>query len=230
MEDTLYIIIILALVLEICANKLKKKKAYHKRKNSNKKKNIFSDLFKTNPSYNETEYNYTPTPETPQPEQPQPEAPQPEPEEKKEEPFDFSYMPYKKRLLLTKTEYAFYTVLVKECYKRKLLVCPKVRLEDLVYITDKEHPFKYRGYVKSRHVDFVITDIRLNALAAIELDDPSHNTYKAAKTDRFKNELFKTINTPLIRIKTGTDYLTQITVVFDNLNFNANTTMSKTQP
>ena len=219
MEAELIIIIILLIfgpkiITEIKRN-LRKSKNYKKHKKEYERNINYNNYTNT-----QTEYTYTPTPE------PQ----QPEPEEKKEEPFDYSYMPYKKRLLLTKTEYAFYTVLARECYKRKLLVCPKVRLEDLVYITDKEHPFKYRGYVKSRHVDFVITDIRLNALAAIELDDPSHDTYKAAKTDRFKNELFKTINVPLVRVKTGTDYITQITIIFDNLNFNANTTMSKTQP
>jgi hypothetical protein len=105
-----------------------------------------------------------------------------------------------------------------------------MRLEDLVIITDKEHPLKYRGYVKSRHVDFVITDLRLNAVAAIELDDPSHNNMKVAKIDRFKNELFKTINVPLIRIKTGTEYATQLAVVFDQLNLNTNTTMAKNAP
>ena len=215
----LIIIIIVLKFIETFKKDIKKKKTYKRHKKEYEKYNY-------NNNKQNTYYQENPTPS----DIPAPEPQQPEPEEKKEEPFDYSYMPYKKRLILTKTEYAFYTVLVKECYKRKLLVCPKVRLEDLVYVTDKEHPLRYRGYVKSRHVDFVITDIRLNALAAIELDDPSHDTYKAAKTDRFKNELFKTINVPLIRVKTGTDYITQITIIFDNLNFNTNTTMAKTQP
>lgn len=217
--------LIIILILLVFGYKIVKdiKKDLRKKKNYKKHKKEYEA---------QKNYNYTQNPyhQENSSQSSAPEPPQPEPEEKKEEPFDYSYMPYKKRLLLTKTEYAFYTVLIKECYKRKLLVCPKVRLEDLVYVTDKEHPFKYRGYVKSRHVDFVITDIRLNALAAIELDDPSHETYKAAKTDRFKNELFKKINVPLVRIKTGTDYITQITIIFDNLNFNTNTTMAKTQP
>ena len=38
------------------------------------------------------------------------------------------------------------------------------------------------------------------------------------KTDKFKNELFKTIGVPLIRIKVGTDYAMQLNAVFNHLN------------
>ncbi|MDE7211838.1 MAG: DUF2726 domain-containing protein, partial [Lachnospiraceae bacterium] len=34
---------------------------------------------------------------------------------------------------------------------------------------------KYRGYIKSRHVDFLICDSALHILAALELNDPSHS-------------------------------------------------------
>ena len=57
--------------------------------------------------------------------------------------YDFSYMPYKKADLLTKTEYTFLIPLSKECNKRKLLICPKVRLEDIAYVTDTKNKQKY---------------------------------------------------------------------------------------
>ena len=44
---------------------------------------------------------------------------------------NYTYMPYRKANLLTKTEYTFFVILVKETLKRRLLVCPKVRLEDI---------------------------------------------------------------------------------------------------
>ncbi len=148
-----------------------------------------------------------------------------EPEQNKEQKdesyssdFDYSYMPYKKANLLTKTEYAFFFALMKECNKRKIMVCPKVRLEDVAYVTDKNNRLKYRGYVKSRHIDFILVTMRCEILAGVELDDPSHDNEKAAKTDRFKNELFKTIEVPLIRIKVGTDYATELNTVFNQLN------------
>ena len=140
--------------------------------------------------------------------------------------FDYSYMPYKKANLLTKTEYAFYFVLMQECRKRKIMVCPKVRLEDVAYVTDKNNRLKYRGYVKSRHIDFILVSMRCEILAGVELDDPSHDNEKAAKTDRFKNELFKTIEVPLIRIRVGTDYATELNTVFNRLNLTGLTTQT----
>ena len=64
--------------------------------------------------------------------------------------------PYEKKLLLTKTEYAFYKILKEKCDSRNLLICPKVRMEDFVKVTDKKNVLKYRGYIRSRHIDFLI--------------------------------------------------------------------------
>lgn len=128
-----------------------------------------------------------------------------------------NYYPYAKGNLLTKTEHTFFITLVREALKRRLLVCPKVRLEDIIFVTDKQSRNKYRGYIKSRHVDFVLLNTNCETVAAIELDDPSHNTAKAAKTDQFKNELFSAVKIPLIRICTGTDYIKEINYAFDEL-------------
>ena len=127
--------------------------------------------------------------------------------------YNSSYMPYAKGHLLTKTEHAFFVTLVREALKRRLLVCPKVRLEDIIFVTDKKNRDKFRGYIKSRHVDFVLINAHCETVAAIELDDPSHEHNEAKKTDRFKNELFQKVKIPLIRIKTGTDYITQLTYI-----------------
>ena len=79
---------------------------------------------------------------------------------------------------------------------------------------------KYRGYIKSRHVDFLICDNKLNIIMGIELDDNSHNKESAKKTDEFKNKLFETINIPLERVKVSSgDYEQQI---IDILNKHAN--------
>lgn len=132
---------------------------------------------------------------------------------------NFERMPYKKAKILTKTEFEFFVILTLEAHKRRLLVCPKVRLEDIAHVTEYKNRNKYRGYIKSRHVDFALIDTQGNTIAAIELDDPSHNTREAAYIDRFKNELFKTIEIPLIRIKTGIDYKSQIIVAFDQMPY-----------
>lgn len=118
--------------------------------------------------------------------------------------------PYRKKYLLTKTEYFFYNELKNRIEFYKIIICPKVRLEDFVEVTDRQHIQKYRGYIKSRHVDFLLCDYKLHIIGAIELDDSSHNTSKAMITDNFKNNLFNTIGIKLFRISTKEDYAKQI--------------------
>ena len=126
--------------------------------------------------------------------------------------------PYEKRMLLTKTEYAFYKILKAECDKRGYLICPKVRMEDFLYVTNEKEKAKYRGYVKSRHIDFIICDSELYMLCGIELDDPSHDSKKAQKIDRFKDDVFETIGVPLYRIKVvDGNYREQLNKAFKNL-------------
>ncbi len=126
--------------------------------------------------------------------------------------------PYEKRMLLTKTEYAFYKILKAECDKRDYLICPKVRMEDFLYVTCENEKAKYRGYVKSRHIDFIICDSELYMLCGIELDDASHNSKEAQKIDRFKDDVFETIGVPLYRIKVSDgNYREQLNKVFKNL-------------
>ena len=121
--------------------------------------------------------------------------------------------PYKKKLLLTKSEYVFFKALKQKCGNR-YMICPKVRMEDFLTVTDKEQRAKYRGYIKSRHIDFVLCDSDLRILAGIELDDSSHNGTEAKKIDKFKDEVFKQIGVPLFRIKeTKSGYETQIDAV-----------------
>ena len=130
----------------------------------------------------------------------------------------FKKYPYKKRNLLTKTEYKFYKVLKKECDRRDYLICPKVRMEDFLEVTCKENRLKYRGYIKSRHIDFIICDSELRMLCGIELDDYTHDTREAKKADVFKNNVFKKIAVPLFRIYVGQEsYEEQLQEVFYRL-------------
>ncbi len=108
--------------------------------------------------------------------------------------------PYERKMLLTPTEYRFYKILKERCDKARLLICPKVRMEDFLYVTDRRNMNKYRGYIKSRHIDFILCDRDLHMLAGLELDDLSHSAPAAVRVDLFKNNVFKKIGVPLYRI------------------------------
>lgn len=73
-------------------------------------------------------------------------------------------LPYEKKMLLTKTEYGFWKCLKQKCDEKGFIICPKVRMEDFLSVTvkDKRQLMKYRGYIKSRHIDFMICDSALH--------------------------------------------------------------------
>lgn len=126
-------------------------------------------------------------------------------------------LPYEKKMLLTKTEYGFWKCLKQKCDEKGFIICPKVRMEDFLSVTvkDKKQLMKYRGYIKSRHIDFMICDSALHILAGLELDDRSHNSANAQKTDLFKNQVFTVIGLPLFRVIIGGEsYEAQLTRIF----------------
>lgn len=118
--------------------------------------------------------------------------------------------PYEQKHLLTKTEYNFYKILYDYAIENDLLICPKVRMEDFLRVTDKNNYAKFRGYIKSRHIDFLICDSSLRLLCGLELDDSSHNNKDVQVIDNFKDNVFKAIHLPLFRIKTSSNYEAEI--------------------
>lgn len=109
--------------------------------------------------------------------------------------------PYESKPLLTRREYSFYRLLKREADTRRLLICPKVGLKDLMDVSDRRNFLQYFRRISQKHVDFVICDRNLNVLFAIELDDRSHDTEEARRRDRFKDKAFKAAGIPLKRIR-----------------------------
>ena len=109
--------------------------------------------------------------------------------------------PYRARPILTRREYSFYLLLQREASRRRLIVCPKVGMKDLLEVTNQKHYMKYFRQIAQKHVDFVICDQELRVLFAVELDDSSHDTEEAKKRDQFKDRAFKAARIPLQRIR-----------------------------
>ena len=119
--------------------------------------------------------------------------------------------------VLTKSEYAFYNILEDKCDYADLIICPKVRLEDFINVRNIKEKQSYRGRIKSRHVDFLICDREMKPLCGIELDDSSHNSWKAQKNDTFKNELYSAIGLKLYRVKTGSNFEAKIDFIIHEI-------------
>ena len=79
-----------------------------------------------------------------------------------------------------------------------------MRCIQFVTIKGQAH-WTLRGRVKSRHVDYLITDINGRPAAAIELDGSSHNK-EALAADMLKDGIFESTGLPLIRVSTQSDF------------------------
>jgi very-short-patch-repair endonuclease len=121
-----------------------------------------------------------------------------------------SPMPYEKiPFLLTKAENSFYQVL-RHILGSDFHIYPKVRISDIVKV-EKGTKNRQAAFnrIQSKHVDFLLCNQHSRPVLVIELDDSSHNTAKAQKTDRFKDELFKTVGLRCVRIPASSSYNTE---------------------
>lgn len=110
--------------------------------------------------------------------------------------------------LLTATELKFYRVLKPICDERNLAVFAKVRLEDLVSVPSHIYnDWKWRGYIRSRHIDFVLCDAsNLKIRCVLELDDWHHKFMRNHEIDGRKDKIMRDAGLPLIRVKVSQIY------------------------
>jgi hypothetical protein len=95
---------------------------------------------------------------------------------------------------LSAAETVFFRQLL-EIYTGLAVVCPKVRLRDLIRPVKGLDRSKYQGAlnrISSKHVDFVILRIKdLSVLGVVELDDSSHLQESRANRDIFVDDALR---------------------------------------
>jgi hypothetical protein len=108
--------------------------------------------------------------------------------------------------LLTKNEAAFFRVLnlvIADCYQ----ISCKVRLADIVTCADDDWKRGQANRISQKHIDFVVNWAESSRIvAAIELDDASHELPERRARDAFVNRLFRQIGVPLIRVPSQWNY------------------------
>lgn len=115
--------------------------------------------------------------------------------------------PYKVRNLLTPGELAFYNILITQI-PPSFLIFAKVRLWDIIDVTVKQNAAQYTNKIRSKHVDFVLTDKAGAPKIVIELDDKSHNFKNRKERDEFVNKALAAANINIIHIKATASYST----------------------
>lgn len=114
-----------------------------------------------------------------------------------------------RQFLLSKAERSFYGVLL-QAVRDRAVVMAKVRVADVL---EPEHGVggsrwqKAFNRISSKHFDFVLCKPDdLSIVAAIELDDKSHNKRQRGQRDEFLNKACGSAQLPLHRIKARKNY------------------------
>lgn len=113
---------------------------------------------------------------------------------------------YQRKYLLTKNEYREYMKLRQLAADRGLLICPKVRLLDIIEPRKGEKDYKSLFYkVQAKHVDFVICDQDLRIKAVLELDDNSHDQKDRQERDTFVDQILTSVGYKVIHVRSITE-------------------------
>lgn len=108
----------------------------------------------------------------------------------------------KKEYLLTNNELKFYKLLKIVTDRNNLNLFSQVALYEIVNSVN----IKDFNKIKSKTIDFVITDINGKILICLVLDDPTHLNAKRQERDNFIETLFKELNINLMRIPVQSYY------------------------
>ena len=122
-----------------------------------------------------------------------------------------------RKTFFTKSEIIFFNILEKE-NNGKYTILSKARLEDIVSVVkglEYKERQKSRGYIKSRHLDFVLLEDN-KIKCAIELDGYSHGSKKQQHSDQIKDEILKACDINFYRIKIGEDFESEIKKIIIN--------------
>jgi hypothetical protein len=116
-------------------------------------------------------------------------------------------LPYLQRQsLLSRGEAAFFRALDR-AVRHRFGISIKTRLADIVQCPDDLWGTPHGRRLCQKHIDFTLYDWQsLAVVAAIELDDASHELPARRSRDRFVNDVFRCVDVPLIRIRASARY------------------------
>lgn len=115
---------------------------------------------------------------------------------------NFSEKYVKVDYLLTKNELKFYRILKQITNKLGYSLFCQVSLYQIV----NSKNYKDFNKIKSKSIDFVITQENCKILLCIELDDSTHKKEKRIERDKFIDNLFKDLGIKLLRISVQNYY------------------------
>lgn len=111
-----------------------------------------------------------------------------------------------KTFLLSPAELRFFGTL-QAVVPGWIAVAPKVRLADVVGCLEKQPSVVTLGRISQKHLDFILCHSSSSRiLAAIELDDLSHEREGTIRRDEFVNSVLDEVGVPLLRVQASRRY------------------------
>lgn len=109
---------------------------------------------------------------------------------------------YEAKYLLTKNEWYQYHKLKKLADEKGYIICPKVRLMDIIQPRKGAPKYKTLFYkIQAKHIDFLICGSDLRIKAIVELDDNSHNDTDRKERDEFVDMILQSVGYKVIHTK-----------------------------
>jgi hypothetical protein len=100
---------------------------------------------------------------------------------------------------LSPAEFSFFRVLQFVVGDRGI-VCPKVNLGDIFFVSRAADSQKYRNKIDRKHVDFLVCHpVTMKPLFGVELDDKSHRQSERVERDALVDQVFQAAGLPLVR-------------------------------
>jgi len=115
--------------------------------------------------------------------------------------------PYKLRDdFLTPAERSFYGV-ISLAVGRKAIVCPKVGLRDVFFVSRPNENRAALNRIGQKHVDFLLCEpATMKPVLGIELDDSSHRRSDRKARDELVDRVFEAGDLPLLRVPAKASY------------------------
>lgn len=103
--------------------------------------------------------------------------------------------------MLSPAELSFFKVL-QNVVGQSVLICPKVRLADILKPIEKQNYQTALNKISRKHVDFVLCDpVTTKIIGVIELDDKSHDRSDRVVRDTFVDGAFAAAGIQIIHFK-----------------------------
>lgn len=121
--------------------------------------------------------------------------------------FDAAANPYYLKSRLFTPPELKYLAALKQAVGSQYQIMGKVRIADIFGVRKSKNSYSHFTRIKAKHFDYVLCDIRTyKPVAAIELDDSSHQRKSRSERDDFVNHICAINGFPLLRVTLQNEY------------------------